>query len=139
MPRYENGGEPYLVAEPGTPGTRVLISETARTIELLVEKEVELARAELASDLRATGHTAIGLAVAAGAALAGVTLLLVAVVLALAMYMPGWLAAVVVAGVTLGASAAIGLIAWRRRVRTPLALTIETLKESARWAKERWA
>ncbi|MGH7365934.1 MAG: phage holin family protein [Candidatus Rokuibacteriota bacterium] len=139
MARYENAGEPYLIAGPGRPRTRVLVAETARKAKLLAEKEVELARAELAGDLRSTGRTALGLAVAAGAALAGITLLLVAVVLALAVHMPGWLAAVVVAGITLGASAAIGLIAWSRRVRAPMALTIKTLKDNVRWVKERWA
>lgn len=139
MPRYENAGAPRSNAGSGPPGTRVLIVESARKARQIVETEVELARAELASDLRSARRTAIGLGVAAVAGLAGVTLLLVAVALALALYMPGWLAALVVAGITLGASAAVGLTAWSRRVRTPMALTLKTLKDNVRWVKERWA
>ena len=77
--------------------------------------------------------------VAAIAALIGVNLILVAPILALALVIPGWLAALLVGGAILIAAAIVGYIGWRRHVKTPLSLTRQTLKEDMRWVKERLA
>lgn len=106
---------------------------------LLLKMEAELARAEIKADLKSELTMAKGLAVAAVAALMGLNLLLVALVLALATRMPGWLAAVGVAVVMLLIGAVVGYFGWRRRVTSPLALTRKTLKEDVQWAKERLA
>ncbi|MEX2223050.1 MAG: phage holin family protein [Candidatus Rokuibacteriota bacterium] len=118
------------------PSTRALLSALARKAGLLVQKEIELARAEMASDLRSWRILAVGLGIALLAALIGVNLLLVAVVLALAAYMPGWLAALIVASVVFAIGAIAGRVGWQRRVRTPMVLTRKTLKEDWQWMKE---
>ncbi len=83
----------------GETSTRALVGQIGGQLIELAQTEVELARAELASDMRAGRRTVMGLGVAAVAAIAGVNLLLVAVVLALVALMPGWLAALAVAAV----------------------------------------
>ena len=118
------------------PSTRVLVSEIGSQLIQLAQTEVDLARAELASDARAGRRALIGLGVAAVAALAGVVLLLVAAALALVPFMPGWLAALIVAGVAFGTSVTVGSLGWRQRPRTPLALTRKSLKESWEWLKD---
>ena len=76
-----------------------LVGEIGGQLVELAQKEVELARTELASDVRAGRNAAIALAVGGVVVLMGATLLLVAAVLALAQVMAGWLAALVVAAV----------------------------------------
>lgn len=117
-------------------GIRVLVGEIGRQLVQLAEEEVDLARAELASDARAAGRTAIALGLALVAALVGVTLLFVAVVLALGLVLAGWLAALIVALAVLAAGAVAGWVGWTYRPRTPLALTRKSLKEDWKWLKD---
>ncbi len=117
-------------------GTRLLLGEIGRQLVRLAEEEVDLARAELASDARAAGRAVIALGVAVVAALIGVTLLLVAVVLALALVMPGWLAGLIVGAAVLVGGAAAGWAGWASRPRSPLALTRKSLKEDWKWLKD---
>jgi uncharacterized membrane protein YqjE len=107
-----------------------------QTGSLLIKKEVELARAELKADLQAQLRMAKRLAIAAVLALLGINLLLVAVVFAMAHVMPGWLAALSLGVLLLAAGGAIGLLAWRRRMSAPLAVTRKHVKEDLEWAKE---
>ena len=82
----------------------MLLGEVGRQLVRLAEEEVDLARAELASDARSAGWTVIGFGLALVAGLVGLNLLFVAVVLALGQVMPGWLAALIAAvGVLVGA------------------------------------
>jgi uncharacterized membrane protein YqjE len=117
--------------------TRALLGAIGSQLVQLAQAEVELARAELASNVQSGRRALVGLGVAAVAALAGLTLLLVAVVLALAMVMPGWLAALSVAGVVIAAGAVAGYVGWIHRPRSPLALTRKSLEEDWEWLKDR--
>jgi hypothetical protein len=117
--------------------TRQLLTQLLETVTLLVAKEVELARAELKADVKAELDM-IKLLVAAGVvAVLAVNLLLVAAVLALAGWMPGWLAALGVAALLIVIGALLASVGWSRRVSAPLAVTRKTVKEDAQWAKER--
>jgi heme A synthase len=117
--------------------TATLLKEITIQVELLAKKQIELAKAELLADLRKEAAAAGGIGVAAVVALAGVNLLLVTGVLALALLMPAWKAGIVVGGATLLVAAILGLVSWRRRVRQPLARTRATLEEDVRFVKER--
>jgi uncharacterized membrane protein YqjE len=140
MERYEERGRVNgTSAKHGGASTRALVGEIGSQLILLAQTEVELARAELASDMRSGRRTVVGLGVATAAALVGLTLLLVAVVLALVPIMPGWLAALIVAAGVLGVSATVGGLAWKQRPRSPLALTRKSLKEDWEWLKEQVA
>ncbi len=137
MQRYEERA--HVNGTNGGPSTRVLVGQIGSQLLQIVQTEVELARAELASDLRSGRRTMVRLGVATVAALAGLNLLLVAGVLALATVMPGWLAALIVAGVLVGVAAGVGYMGWTHRPRSPLALTRKSLKEDWEWLKERVA
>jgi hypothetical protein len=118
---------------------RALISEITGKASLLARKEIELAKTEIRADLQAQLGMVKALAIAAVAALLGVNLLLVAAVLAVGFKMAGWLAALIIGGLFLALGAIAGYISWRRMVKTPLALTRQSLKEDVRWVKERLA
>ena len=120
----------------GSLSTLELVREILRTGSLLVEKEIELARAELKADLQAQLRMAKRLAIAAVLALLGINLLLVSAVFAMAHVMPGWLAALALGVLLLAVGGAIGLMAWRRRMSAPLAVSRKHVKEDVEWAKE---
>ena len=117
--------------------TRKLVGEISSKVYLLARKEVDLAKAELQEDLRSQLTMVKALATAAVAGIAGLSVLLVAVVLGLAGVMPGWLAALLVGGVVLVLAAVAGAYGWSRRLRNPLDATRRTLREDLQWAKER--
>jgi hypothetical protein len=118
---------------------RALISEITGKASLLAKKEIELAKAEIRADLKSQLATVKAMGIAAIAALLGVNTLLVAVVLALATRIPGWLSALIVGGAILVIGAVVAYVGWRRMVTNPLALTRQTLKEDVQWVKERLA
>lgn len=119
--------------------TTDLLGEVINKATLLLDKEVELARAELKKDLQAALAMVKGFAVAAVAALITLNLLFVAAVFALLPYTAGWVAALGLAGVTLLVAIVASAIAWRQRIGRPLALTRKTLREDLQWAKEQLA
>ena len=119
--------------------TAELLSEITSKAVLLARKEIELARREIKRDLEAEIATAKGAAVAALAGMATVNLLFVAAVFALTPYLPGWTAALYLAGGTLVVTVVTALLARHWHVAKPLALTRKTLTEDVQWAKERMA
>ena len=119
--------------------TRELVSRLLKAGSLLVAKEVELARAEIKADLKAELGVVKLLIVAALVAVLGLNLLLVSAVFALTQWLPGWLAALALAGMLLVVGLGLGLVGWARRVSSPLAITRKTVKEDMQWAKERLA
>lgn len=118
---------------------RELIGQITAKASLLARKEIDLAKAEMRADLQAQVGMVKAFGIAAIAALLGVNLLLVAVVLALATSLPGWVAALIIGGIVLASGAVMGYVGRRRMVTNPLALTRQTLKEDMRWVKERLA
>ena len=119
--------------------TMELMRDVAAKASALVGKEVELARTELKNDFAAELSTVKSFAVAAVAAVLTLNMLLVAAVFALAPYVAGWLAALVVAGVLLVVTLVAGGIGWRHHVAHPLDRTRKTLAEDVRWVKEELA
>lgn len=105
-------------ASPATPPPRrrsvfALVAEIPTLVRDLVEREIQLIKTELIEKLRALG---IGAGLIAGAlavlgAMFGV--LLTAAILALSLVMPGWAAALLVAGVLLIIAVILGLIGYR--------------------------
>jgi uncharacterized membrane protein YqjE len=134
-----DGGSAFAPGHLEQLSTRQLVREITSRAYLLVGREVDLAKAELREDLRAQLTMVKALAVAAVAAVAGLSVLLVAVALALSQVMPAWLAALLVGVAVLALAAAVGLYGWSRRVRSPLDATRRTLREDLRWAKDRWS
>lgn len=113
-----------------------LFAELSRETGVLVRKEVELATTEMTAKAKvAGGHVAT---VAAGGALvhAGLLVMLAAVVIGLAQLgLPAWLAAAIVAVLTMLVGYLLvnsGLGQLRRTSLAPTQ-TIETLKETSTW------
>lgn len=114
-----------------------LVKQITSDMRQLVQKEVELGKTELEADLKAEAVTVGGLSAAAVGGLCTLNLLLVTVVLALSLVLRGWLAGLIVSGAMLLIAAAVATVAWRKRVRSPLARTQRTLKEDVQWTRER--
>lgn len=114
-----------------------LVKQITSDVSHLAQKQVELAKAELKADLKSEVVMVGGLSVAAATALCTLNLLLVTVVLALTTVMPGWQAGLLVSAATLVVTAVVALLAWSKRVRSPMARTKRTLREDVQWTKER--
>jgi len=117
-----------------------LLKRLSEETSTLVRQELELAKAEATQKGKEAG---VGAGLFGGAGVTGLLALgalTAAIILALDLAMPGWLAALIVA-IVYGAIA--GVLALRGRDRFKQAgppvpeQTIETVKEDARWAKTR--
>ncbi len=112
----------------------------AADLRELVRLEIELAKSELASKAK---HAALGAALLAAAvvgALLLIAMLVTAAVLAFALVVPGWAAALVVAGLLLlatGACVVIGIQALRSAVPPLPKQAIQSSKENIEWLRAR--
>jgi hypothetical protein len=102
----------------------------------LGKKQLALARTELEANIRSEVKVAGGLGVAGIGAIITITLFLVTAILGLATVMPAWAAGLAVSGFMLLLVAIVAGVSWSRRLRTPLPHTRHELKESARFSKE---
>jgi uncharacterized membrane protein YqjE len=116
--------------------TADLVVRLADQAKELVKKEVELAKAELRGEWKNEVKLAAGFSVALGAAIVTVTLLFVALALALGEELPPWAATLIVAAGTMVIGGVAGAIGWSYRVRKLLPRTQKTLKEDAQWAEK---
>lgn len=114
-----------------------LLKQLSQETATLVRQEIDLAKAEVTERGKKAGVGA-GMFGAAGIigflALAALT---ACFVLALATFMPGWLAALIVAAVY---GAIAGVLAFRgkdkvQQATPPAPETVETIKEDIQWAK----
>jgi len=90
-----------------------LIGEIPTLVTDLVQREIELVKTEIVAKLKALGVGVGVIAVAVTVLLAMLGVLLTAAILALALIMPGWLAALLVAAVLLIIAVILGLIGYR--------------------------
>ncbi|HKH31136.1 MAG TPA: phage holin family protein [Gaiellaceae bacterium] len=114
--------------------------DLTKDLSLLVRQEIELAKAEMSQKGR-TAAPGIGMLGGAGVvALAAAGALTAFLILVLAIFLPEWLAALIVAAV-LGAAAYLLMKQGKERVEEagkPVPeQTIETVKEDVEWAKTR--
>jgi hypothetical protein len=114
--------------------------DLTRDLSLLVRQEVELAKAEMSRKGRvaAPGLGMLGAAGVAGVTAAGA--LTACAILVLSLFLPEWLAALLV-GAALAAAAYVLALRGKERVedagRPIPEQTIETVKEDVEWAKTR--
>ncbi|HZT15670.1 MAG TPA: phage holin family protein [Gaiellaceae bacterium] len=121
-------------------GTGELVRTLSDQVSTLVRQEVALAKAELAEKGRKAG---LGAGMLAGAALAGLLMLgalTASLIIALALALPAWAAAVIVTGFW-GAVAGLLALEGRNKLRAmgkPIPeKTVETVKEDVQWLKDR--
>jgi len=119
--------------------TGELVARLLGETKELVQKQVDLAKTEVRSDVKREAKAAEGIGVAVICGIATFNMLLVAVVLAIAEALPGWGAALIVAAFMLVVTVVAGAIGWNKRVRRPLEKTEKTTKEDVQWTKQRLA
>jgi uncharacterized membrane protein YqjE len=134
-----NGHHPEVKKSPRELSIGELIGAIVPEIKTLIQQEVTLAKAELKADLQSEINMAKFMGIGALLAIFGVSMLFVTVAFALAGTLPGWLSALIVAGVLLVAAGAMAAIGWSKRVKKPLDSTQKTIKEDVEWAKNRAA
>lgn len=103
-----------------------LARELSEDLSTLVRSEIALAKLELKQTAVALGATSAFFALALLCALCGTVFIFVTIVLALALVVPAWLSALIVAVVLFAAAAGLGLLAWKK-VRTVKFLPEETI------------
>jgi Putative Actinobacterial Holin-X, holin superfamily III len=115
-----------------------LVKEITAQSAALARKELELAEAEMMIKGKRVG---LGAGMFGGAGLLGLFglgALTVAAILALAIVLPGWASALIVAGVYLGLAAVIALmggIELRRAKPLPPTEAAESVKDDVEWIK----
>lgn len=116
-----------------------LLGRLTRELTTLVRQEVDLAKMELTE--RGRVAAAAGAFLASGAMLlfVGFIALTAAIILALAMVLPAWAAALIVACAYIGLGVVLALIGKQRmeRAQPPAPQTLATIKENVEWAKMR--
>jgi uncharacterized membrane protein YqjE len=115
-----------------------LVTDIPALVRELVEREIELVKTELIAKLKQLG---IGAALLVGAVvviLAMLGVLLTAIILALSLVMPGWAAALIVAGVLVLIAALLAFLGYRRIVKTGVPIptvSVDSLQRDLRAIK----
>ncbi|RVX44985.1 putative superfamily III holin-X [Nonomuraea polychroma] len=102
-------GGPGTVRKQESPPVSELIKQASEQVSVLVRQEIRLAAAEMKDKGRYAGLGAGLLGAAALVALYGAAALLAAVIAALTLVMPAWVAALIAAVVLLAVAAVLGL------------------------------
>ncbi|MGH7660042.1 MAG: phage holin family protein [Vulcanimicrobiaceae bacterium] len=114
-----------------------LFSRLSREMSLLIQQEIDLAKAELMQKIVPAGTGVAFLLVAALFGLGAFAALTTAFITALMLVFPAWGASLIVMGVW-GMLALILAAAAKGRIQSatpPAPQTVETLKENVEWAK----
>ncbi|REE95128.1 phage holin family protein [Thermomonospora umbrina] len=120
--------------------TAELLKRLSDQIRDLAQQEIRLARTELTEKGKRAGRGAGLLGGAAVTALYGVGVLLAAIVLALALVMPGWAAALIVAAVLLAAAAIMSMMGraqTRKAVPPKPERAVESMKKDVQVVREK--
>jgi uncharacterized membrane protein YqjE len=121
-------------------GTGELVKDLSAQVSRLVRQEVELAKTEMAEKGKKAG---IGVGMFGGAGVAGVLMLgslTACLILALALALSAWAAALIVTalwGVIAGVLALQGRAKLRQIGKPVPEETVETVKEDVQWLKDR--
>lgn len=115
-----------------------LLADLADQTGTLIRQEIALAKAELREALGGLGRGAAAIAIGAFFALCGWLVLLATAVLALAIVLAPWLAALIVAVVMLAIGGVLVYLGKRRLERTSIVprRTLRSLREDGAWVKE---
>jgi uncharacterized membrane protein len=119
------------------PSLGELFADLTREISTLVRQEIRLATTEVSQKTSAVGRNVGYLAVGGAIAYAGLLVVIAAVVMVLAVFLPWWLAALIVGLAVAGIGYFLvqkGIESLKHLDLTPRA-TIRTIKEDVEWAK----
>ena len=114
-----------------------VLSDIVGNVQDIVRSELRLAKTELTEELTKARRGAVLVGIGTLLLWFSALFVLVAIVYALSLVMPGWAAAAVVA-LGVGAIAALFMGLGIKRLKTMRCVpkTTETLKENAEWAKQ---
>jgi uncharacterized membrane protein len=116
-----------------------LISGLLQDVRLLVGQEIDLAKRELSEKVSAVSRSAVSIVIGAVLAIGGLFVLMAALVLVLALFMPAWIAAFVLAFIFLAVGGLV-IVLGIQKLRTMKYVperTVRTVEEGVQRVKER--
>ena len=119
------------------PGYRTLLGRIRNNVRLYIRKQLELPRQEIAEIVRANLRAAMWFGVAFAFVLGTLIALTVFVIALVALVLPLWAAALVVLLLFVALAALTGHVGYRKLELRGPTRTINSLKETMRWAKSR--
>ena len=119
------------------PGYRTLLGRIRNNVRLYIRKQLELPRQEIAEIVRANLRAAMWFGVAFAFILGTLIALTVFVIALFALVLPLWAAALVVLLLFIALAALTGYVGYKKLELRGPTRTINSLKETMRWAKSR--
>ena len=119
------------------PGYRTLLGRIRNNVRLYIRKQLELPRQEIAEIVRANVRAVIWFGVALAFAFGALIALTVLVIALIALFLPWWASALIVLVLFLGLAALTGWIGYKKLDLRGPTRTINSVKETVRWAKAR--
>ena len=119
------------------PGYRTLLGRVRDNVRLYIRKQLELPRQEIAEIVRANLRAAMWFGIALACVLCTLVALTVFVIALVSLVLPFWAAALVVLLLFVTLAALTGYIGYKKLELRGPTRTINSLKETMRWAKAR--
>ena len=119
------------------PGYRTLLGRIRDNVRLYIRKQLELPRQEIAEIVRANMRAAMWFGIAFAFVLGTIITLTVLVIAVIAIWLPLWAAALVVLLLFIALAGLTGYIGYKKLDLRGPTRSINSLKETMRWAKAR--
>ena len=119
------------------PGYRTLLGRIRNNVRLYIRKQLELPRQEIAEIVRANLRAAMWFGIAFAFVLGTLIALTVLVIAVIALWLPLWAAALVVLVLFIALAGLTGYIGYKKLDLRGPTRSINSLKETMRWAKAR--
>jgi len=119
------------------PGYRTLLGRIRNNVRMYIRKQLELPRQEIAEIVRANLRAAMWFGVAFAFVMGTLIALTVLVIAVIAIWLPLWAAALIVLALFIALAALTGYIGYKKLDLRGPTRSINSLKETMRWAKAR--
>ena len=119
------------------PGYRSLLGRLRENVRTYIRKQLELPRQEIAEIVRANMVAAKWFGIAFAFAVAFLISFVVLIIALVALVLPLWGSALVVAALMAGGAAVTGYVGYKRLELRGPTRTINSVKETIQWAKAR--
>ena len=119
------------------PGYRSLLARIRNNVRLYIRKQLELPRQEIAEIVRANLRAAMWFGIAFAFVLGTLIALTVLVIAVIAIWLPLWASALIVLLLFIALAALTGYIGYKKLDLRGPTRSINSLKETMRWAKAR--
>ena len=119
------------------PGYRTLLGRIRDNVRLYIRKQIELPQQEIAEIVRANLRAAMWFGIALAFVFGTLIALTVLVIAVIAIFLPLWAAALIVLLLFVGLTALTGWLGYKRLELHGPTRTINSFKETMRWAKAR--